>query len=174
MRWHERLRDVVCGRARCAPYTDACRECGICLDDKPLTLLGCGHEFCRDCLLQQLRFSAHCAMCRTPMAHCSPPLCQPRDDSGTYAFEVKAHEELRASVATRENARGGAPTVVFCRVFPGGPAERHGVARDDVLVSINGVPCYCVSAVQHLLEAPACRLRVRRRGVRRREVRTFL
>lgn len=59
--------------------TEEIGECPICYVEKPLLHLECHHEFCADCLFQQLQLRwpslrvafdyLHCAVCRAALAH---------------------------------------------------------------------------------------------------------
>lgn len=54
-------------------------SCGVCMEDTSLMQLGCGHNFCNDCLTHQLAARwpgprvtftyLHCALCRSPLEH---------------------------------------------------------------------------------------------------------
>lgn len=119
-----------------APCVEGYPECPICFHAKDCATLGCGHKFCVECLLRQLKTEHRCAVCRQPMQSCSPSMVQPRpsmlnrricitDSGGGSDAEFDVIWRASSTVVDSVNAA----------------AARCGICVGDVVLAVNGIAC---------------------------------
>lgn len=112
-------------------------ECPICFEERALvTLAECKHGFCAVCLRKQLRFDHRCALCRRCMTGCVPSLVYPHPTL-INRFVSMWNVDVEAGI----EVGWVGDTAIVRRVVHNAVAARRGVRVDDVLLSVNGLPC---------------------------------
>ena len=107
-------------------------ECPICWKTLPLRIVSpCGHAVCQPCLERQMLFDARCALCRSVMSGVRRASDHPRvvtiradEKTGEYGVVLTIVDGLVSISSLRHGSAKGA-----------------GLQVNDVLQSINGLPC---------------------------------
>ena len=128
-------------------------ECAICFDelvdsvDSNLSVarLSCGHQFCIKCLRKQLHFEARCAICRQPMAHSEPSICN-CDKASALHIDKACNLGIILSVDKKKQ-------VVVSQLTKNGVALKNGLRHGDVILAVNTFPCYNAHTTKQLISA---------------------
>jgi hypothetical protein len=103
-------------------------ECSICYEKKRLTTIGpCNHRFCSECLLQQLKFQHKCAMCRSTILACSPPIIR--------------RNHKRVTIHKQKNSNSGMSFGVLQERLIVLSVQKNikELCPSDIITSINGI-----------------------------------
>ena len=136
-------------------------ECAICFNEivERCALTPCQHAYCRACVRRILRFDVRCPTCRVAIEGFRPPI--PVD--ATLVISVTLSPDRKYGI-TLANAPDG---VLVKSVGRGSAAARVGLRKNDVILSINGVPSTtqktALLLLAHASLNPATHLAIRRR-----------
>jgi Lon protease-like protein len=103
-------------------------DCALCYDMlyDPITLPGCGHSFCRQCVYQSLQIKANCAICRAPTS--IDALSHPTTSILSHLVSKFFPQQSKARKAeiTKQPAKPRYSLFLsnFCQ-FPGGNVNLH-------------------------------------------------
>ena len=120
-------------------------ECAICWNKKRLTTLSpCGHKFCSECLIKQFRFQHKCAMCRSIILSCSPPLIKlPQDE------KLIINKEKNVSIGFSYHIVND--KLILLSVEKNSIAYDNGLCRSDIISSINGIHIFSLAWLQEVI-----------------------
>ena len=128
-------------------------ECPICLESRHLAKLQpCGHMVCARCIHKQLKHDARCALCRQTMTGSVPHLAEFIDGRGTKNIRVYKDADERVGFCIQaEN-----DIVVVSQVTPQSLAAAIGIAVNQELLAVNGLPCYTNHCTRQILSECTC------------------
>lgn len=111
-------------------------ECPVCFHTVPQTQFQCGHRMCPRCTHKMLRHDGRCPLCRTTITSCNPVL------SYCTGFPNAFYIEL---VRTADDERFGitiGTDMTVTRVEKDSIAYAAGVRCKNIVLEVNGIPCY--------------------------------
>jgi hypothetical protein len=111
-------------------------ECPVCFRTVPQTQFQCGHRMCPGCTHKMLRHDGRCPLCRTTVASCIPPLIDCTGFPNAFYIEL---------VRTTDNERFGitiGDDMTVARNEKDSIAYMAGVRCKNMILEVNGVPCY--------------------------------
>ena len=108
----------------------------MCFHTVPQTHFQCGHRMCPQCTHQMLRHDGRCPLCRTTITSCIPPLIDCTGFPNAFYIQLaRTTDDERFGVTI-----GNDMTVT--RVEKGSIAYVAGVRCKNIVLEVNGVPCY--------------------------------
>ena len=108
----------------------------MCLHAVPLTQFQCAHRMCPQCTHQMLRHDGRCPLCRTTITSCIPPLIDCTGFPNAFYIElVRTTDDERFGVTIRND-------MIVTRIEKDSIAYAAGVRRKNMILEVNGVPCY--------------------------------
>lgn len=123
-------------------------ECPVCLEEKAVvTLDPCGHGICAGCLHLLLQKEHLCPMCRGTMLSCVPALVEHSD---VHTRKVLLSRSVGESYGCTLRCSGNAGAAVS-HVDDASSAARCGLAAGNLIVAVNGFPCYNKNVVVAML-----------------------
>ena len=124
-------------------------ECPICLEALPLAKLQpCGHMACPRCIHKQLQHDARCSLCRQIMTGSTPQLME--FDTGRGAKNICFFKETDECAGFFIQA--GDRVVIVSKVTAQSLADAVGIATDQELLAVNGLPCYTSGCTTQILK----------------------
>lgn len=127
-------------------------ECPICFEDFPTTRLApCEHSVCCRCLHRLLRRSALCPLCRGTIHGCTPAIVVHDERSTVRRCQLTrcdSDEPLGITLTPLDDA------VQLKKVDQRGFGAVMGLRSQDVVLAINGLPCYSINTLQSIVRTP--------------------
>lgn len=127
-------------------------ECPICLEELSMTRLEpCAHKVCFRCLHRLLRRSALCPICRGTLHGCTPSIVVHNESPTVRRCQLTrcdSDEPLGIALAPLDDG------VQLKTVDPLGFGAAMGLRSRDVVLAINGLPCYSIAALRSIVRTP--------------------
>ena len=118
----------------------------MCFHTVPQTQFQCGHRMCPGCTHEMLRRDGRCPLCRTTITSCNPVLVDRTDVPNAFYIElVHTTDDERFGITIESD-------MTVARVERDSIAHAAGVRCKNIILEVNGMPCYnnkVVSAMIH-------------------------
>ena len=126
-------------------------ECPICLEDRICaSIRPCGHRMCPPCFHTVMRHHITCPVCRGSITGAEPTIVEVAHSGQTRQLQLTRYD---VDEPLGVNVKMSDLVATVSWVEPDSFAAVMGFAVNDVLLSINGLPCYSVMLVKQLLRS---------------------
>ncbi len=121
------------------------QECLICFNIRPVVKLSCNHKICAVCINDNLKYRANCPFCRKIIVNCEPNIftCKRKMNCVSVNY-TKIDKMVGISVSKNKNGK--------IYISYKSPSCKLNVDINDILCSINGMPCQNPKCVADIIK----------------------